>query len=444
MKSVFDIFIFSVFLNAVLSGSERHCHPGHEKAHLYLSTKTPYSFVANKFDRPITFPGCSPKRIWLFVRHGTRTPGQKTVNKMNTLLTAFRDEILSNHDNERGNLCDDTLIKLRKWSSPFDASEHKILAHEGENEMLELGERYQNRFPDVLSEIYSNSTYKFRFTATQRTSLSARLFTVGLFGRHVSNHVWFPEPLEEDLVLRYYNFCEKWKKTVDKNPEARHEHEKFKRSEVMNSTVASVSRRLGFNYNLTFDDISLMYFTCAYETAWTPKTLSPWCSVFSEMDLMALEYWQDLKYFWLHGYTYDINYKQACLTLNDMMTHFRDKTLPRAVAYFTHTSAMLKMLSHLHLHKDEEQLTSDGFSSKANARKWRMSRINSFGSNLAFVLYMCGSEEKVLTLHQEHQVTLPGCPHDSLCPLKRILELYNKSFEACNFHEMCSRDSSLS
>ena len=37
----------------------------------------------------------------------------------------------------------------------------------------------------------------------------------------------------------------------------------------------------------------------------------------------ALEYLQDLKYFWLHGYGYDINYRQACVTLNDMITHLR-------------------------------------------------------------------------------------------------------------------------
>lgn len=51
-------------------------------------------------------------------------------------------------------------MKLRKWTPQIDESEHKILAHEGENEMLELGERYQNRFPEVLPEIYSNSSYK--------------------------------------------------------------------------------------------------------------------------------------------------------------------------------------------------------------------------------------------------------------------------------------------
>lgn len=55
MNSFVYIVLLSVFINVGVT--ERECHSGHEKAHLYLSTKTPYSYVANKVDRPITFPG---------------------------------------------------------------------------------------------------------------------------------------------------------------------------------------------------------------------------------------------------------------------------------------------------------------------------------------------------------------------------------------------------
>lgn len=39
---------------------------------------------------------------------------------------------------------------------------------------------------------------------------------------------------------------------VHKNPEALHEYEKFKRSNAINSTLNTVSHRLGFNYSLNF------------------------------------------------------------------------------------------------------------------------------------------------------------------------------------------------
>lgn len=55
MNSVFYTLLLSVFIDIGLT--ERECHSGYEKAHLYLSTKTPYTYIANKVDRPITFPG---------------------------------------------------------------------------------------------------------------------------------------------------------------------------------------------------------------------------------------------------------------------------------------------------------------------------------------------------------------------------------------------------
>lgn len=50
----------------------------------------------------------------------------------------------------------------------------------------------------------------------------------------------------------------------------------------------------------------------------------------------------------------------------------------------------------------------------------------------------CDDEDKVLTLHQERPVTLPGCPENALCPLKTILKLYEKSYHSCDFKEMCN------
>lgn len=49
-----------------------------------------------------------------------------------------------------------------KWKSKVLDDEEKSLAHEGEDEMVHLAERMQNRFPDVLPKIYSNTTYKVK------------------------------------------------------------------------------------------------------------------------------------------------------------------------------------------------------------------------------------------------------------------------------------------
>jgi multiple inositol-polyphosphate phosphatase/2,3-bisphosphoglycerate 3-phosphatase len=41
-----------------------------------------------------------------------------------------------------------------------EEADEKRLAHEGEDEMVELAERFQNRFPQILPEVYTNSTFK--------------------------------------------------------------------------------------------------------------------------------------------------------------------------------------------------------------------------------------------------------------------------------------------
>lgn len=61
----------------------------------------------------------------------------------------------------------------------------------------------------------------------------------------------------------------------------------------------------------------------------------------------------------------------------------------QAVVYFTHSGTILKLLAHLGLYKDENVLLHTNFNTMGSYRKWRVSQIDSFGSNLAFVLFRC-------------------------------------------------------
>uniref|UniRef100_A0A1B6E9P5 Multiple inositol polyphosphate phosphatase 1 n=3 Tax=Clastoptera arizonana TaxID=38151 RepID=A0A1B6E9P5_9HEMI len=303
--------------------------------------------------------------------------------------------------------------------------------------MVDMAERFQLRFSELLPERYSNLTFKFRHTATQRTEASAHYFTTGLFGRYTANHVWYPQALDKDPILRFYKLCDKWRHEVDDNPNSLNELAKFKKTNDAVEMTKRVSRRLGLDEVLPYNDVHSMYIACTFETAWTPRIPSPWCSLFTKEDLEVLEYSEDLKYFWVDGYGYEINYKQACPAIGDMIQHLTNTTLPKAVFYFTHSGTLLKVLSFLNLYNDNKKLTADNFRQNKD-RKWRVSKIDVFGTNLAFILYRCGDGDKVLTMHQERPVTLPGCPQGELCPLSRILELYGNSVHSCKFNEMCA------
>nr|CAI5859808.1 unnamed protein product [Callosobruchus analis] len=404
----------------------------------YLSTMTPYRTVSNKDFYKIKYDGCEPKKAWMVVRHGTRNPKATTIVGMKERLPLIKQKILesSNFPNEYVKNRDLDLFK--KWKPSVDPRDEKKLTHEGEEEMLLLAERMQTRFPDVFDNVYSNTTYRFKYTYSQRTQKSAYYFTRGLFGKVTAKSVHYPEPSKQDPILRFYKLCEKWNKEIKKNPEALLEKKLFENDIEMKNIVNNINQRLGFKTFLTANDVTLMYHTCAFETAWNKKSKSPWCSIFTVDDLKVLEYVEDLKMYWQDGYGYEISYKQACPAFGDMMNFLEMKDPhSKVTVYFTHSGTLLKMLAHLGLYKDAQPLTSESFSKMGN-RQWKTSKIDSFATNLAFVLFECKEGDKVLTLHQERVIRLPSCPNSDLCSLSQINKYYSNSIQSCNFETICS------
>lgn len=345
--------------------------------------------------------------------------------------------LLDNH-HKSDYLKEPVLSELRKWKVSFNESENKLLTHEGEEELLLLGERYLNRFPKLLNEHYNNATYKFRFTGTQRTEESAKNFAVGLFGRKESLYVWYPEPLHRDPILRFYKLCDKWKVEVKKNPATMREVELFREADALKGGVKQFSEELKLDQPLTVADCYEIYVACAFETAWAPaEEPSPWCKILPLNLFKAYEYMEDMEYYYKDGYGYQVNHDQACVALKDMVEHLLNPDDPTAVFYFTHSGTLLKLVSHLGLYKDKEPLRHN--TSNWNKRKWRTSHIDAFGTNLAFIRYSCGDDgEKILTMHQERPVILPGCPTSSpLCPLDVFLDNYADSL-SCDFDTICS------
>lgn len=100
-----------------------------------------------------------------------------------------------------------------------------------------------------------------------------------------------------------------------------------------------------------------------------------------------MEYSEDLKYFWMDGYGYDLTYKQACPAFNDMLQFLESREdHPLATLYFTHSGTLLKMLAHLGLYRDQRQLLHWDYEQNQD-RKFRVSKIDPFGNNLAFASF---------------------------------------------------------
>ncbi|XP_033225689.1 multiple inositol polyphosphate phosphatase 1 [Belonocnema kinseyi] len=364
-----------------------------------LSTMVPYRNIANYEDSPIIYPGCIEKKIWLFIRHGTRFPDKKYAIRMIEEFPELQKLILTNFDANKTTLEASQVAKLAKWKMHFEKDDSKNIAEEGENEMIDLAERFQSRFPQLLKKDYTNNTYKFKYTATQRAEYSAKNFVLGLFGKKKSLQVSYEVPEYRDPVLRFYKRCKRWRKKIEDDPDPKQQQTKFLESAIVENMLKEISNRVGLEVD--FKKAYLMYITCAYETAFHGD--SPWCDLFSIEDF-----------------------------------EFRSSEEYSVVAYFTHSGAILKLLSLIGVAKDEIPLTHDSFLFHKANRVWRTSFIDAFASNVAFILYECESQgPSVLFMHQERIVNLPNCPENTPCPISVMKDMYPDNHEECKFDEMC-------
>ncbi|XP_026481060.1 multiple inositol polyphosphate phosphatase 1-like [Ctenocephalides felis] len=406
-----------------------------ENFHFHLATKTPYRFVENKNVSKLTFPGCTPRQIWMVIRHGTRNPGGKYIRALDR-LTQIQQKFLENLS--KSTLCFENSKNLQQWKAPSDLlGNEKFLTKEGQKELMELSNRMRQRLPELFPASFSNSSYMFKYTKSQRTEQSAQWFAKGIFGLFNSSQVWYPSPLSKDPILRFYKCCNKWKFDIDKNPESVKERNKFEKSDLVKNLIRTVTERLGLPVNyLEFEDIFYMYSYCAFETAWNDDRKGAWCSVFTISEFEVLEYAEDLEYYWIDGYGFNLTHEQACVMIRDML-HLFDVGIPQSVFYFTHSGTILKLIAHLGLYKDAEHLTHE----IKPDRQWRVSKIDAFGSNIGFVKYSCDNSKNpyILLLHQEQPMKIPECSSNNfLCPLDKFIEIQRTNQDFCDFADMCS------
>lgn len=302
-------------------GRDAGCRlPSDDEYRLY-GAKTAYDEVREKTVEEVKIPGCVPKQFWLLSRHGARYPGPCEMDALIARLPALKESILQNAKVGRGCLPSEDLSQLKNWNMEFHPDLDNQLTPWGQKEMTELAQRFKQRFPSLLGRDFSTDVYSFRHTDSHRTAVSARLFAAGLFGN--SDDICLPKPVKDDPLIKFYKTCKKWKEEVDDNDDAKEERTRFRNGPEMQRVVGAVSKRLGYEQRLSFEDVHLMFAMCRFENAIHPDKTSPWCSVFCRDEVEVMEYDEDLDYYWTDGYGYPINYEQACPPVKDFLDHFR-------------------------------------------------------------------------------------------------------------------------
>lgn len=133
----------------------------------------------------------------------------------------------------------------------------------------------------------------------------------------------------------------------------------------------------------------------------------------------------------------NMNNKAAAAVFSNKK-NYTDSSLvpPDSILKFAHDSTLLPFLTSIGLYRDEFPLAADTPIDQRSRRKWKISEIMPFASNIWFELFRCEDGYKVRMLHNEREVVIPGCP-DVICPLERMNQILKQNLN-CEFDKICS------
>ncbi|MEE6485500.1 hypothetical protein FKM82_014308 [Ascaphus truei] len=265
---------------------------------------------------------CIPLQIVSVIRHGTRYPTTKQIQKMKKMYS-----LITQQSGNTSKLVND----LQNWDMWYEDWMDGQLVKKGEEDMENLAFRLASLFPSLYTkEKFKKCQMMFISSSKHRCVDSTKAFISGLAHKYFgfpqtseSRHEDLPcrEPVVDDTLMRFFDHCEKFVALVEDNDNAMHEVDKFKVSPEMRKVLHKIAGLLNVSeHELTADLIQVAFFTCSFELA-INNVHSPWCHLFDEEDGLVLEYLNDLKQYWKRGYGYDINSRSSCNLFQQIFKH---------------------------------------------------------------------------------------------------------------------------
>nr|XP_060624764.1 multiple inositol polyphosphate phosphatase 1 isoform X2 [Anolis sagrei ordinatus] len=400
----------------------------------------PYSLGPPEPGFPLPAASCVPIQARALIRHGTRFPTRKQIEKLGGLHEALVRRSSSSPPCRPAE-------RLAGWAMWLRPEMDGRLAARGRRDMSALARRLAARLPTLFS---ARNSFAFASSSKPRCLDSAAAFREGL--RQVHGHGSLKETFEvNDKLMRFFDHCEKFVKGVEDNSTALREMDAFKDGPEMKTLVDKIARTLCLPVSeLNADLIQVAFFTCSFGLT-IKNTNSPWCSLFNTDDAKVLEYLNDLKQYWKRAYGHEINSRSSCNLFQDIFKHLDQAVLESksstpisspVMLQFGHAETLLPLLALMGFFRDTEPLKADNFA-KQESRQFRSGRIVPYASNLLFLLYHCekasSPEEKykVQILLNERLLTFPhsGAKVASYSDLRNH---YKHLLDNCHFNKVCA------
>ncbi|XP_061491361.1 multiple inositol polyphosphate phosphatase 1 [Rhineura floridana] len=421
----------------------------YEELHPYL-LKDPLSLGPPQPGFPLPAASCTPLHLNAVLRHGTRFPTRKQIQKLGSLHS-----LIQLRSNGSAGTCP-AADRLARWTMWFQPDMDGKLAPRGRRDMEMLAGRLASRFPSLLAP---NRRFAFVSSSKHRCVDSSAAFREGLgqalYGQQrqvtTERNAMMTEVTEiNDKLMRFFDLCEKFVKCIEDNNTAMHEVDAFKEGPEMRKIVGNIANTLCLPVNdLNADLVQVAFFTCSFGLAVKGIT-SPWCSLFSKEDAKALEYLNDLKQYWKRAYGYDINSRSSCILFQDIFKHL-DQAVTESksskpisspvILQFGHAETLQPLLALMGYFKDKEPLKAHNYHRQMH-RKFRSGCIVPYASNLLFVLYHCDQatspeeEYKIQILLNENLLQFPHSG-ETVSLYTNLKNHYKDLLENCHFSEVC-------
>lgn len=418
-------------LKACLCVSSLALATGHKLDGSKFGSKSSYFTVANQDTSNLeNYEGCEPVMMWMYVRHGSRNPGDDEIIEMNTLLPELRDRIVAAADAGEGGLTFSEIRDLKKWKFDLTPADDKLLTDSGKMEALEMGQRWRQRLPNFLGDqnnVEARSSYKSRTIETGNGFLE---------GLELQQNTY----IDNSKSIYYKNEfgCDRYEQEVyDNDNVTEAEAIRFTESQVWTDMLEGVSQRAGVQ--VTPAEARLAHKMCKYQLAREPERYTdanyttaeypPWCNLFTKEDMALWEFEGDLESHYGSGPAFDITtYAPHKLfteiySLIDAHSAGGQKPNASAVLTFGHSGGIKPIINAFEHVRDDRNLTAEDFGTDY---KWKISNIGTFASNIGIIMYSCsgGAENKVMLVHNEHIMEEQPACGKALCSVEEFKAKY--------------------
>ncbi|KAF2465693.1 acid phosphatase PHO12 precursor [Lindgomyces ingoldianus] len=391
--------------------------------------------------------GCVIDQAAFVSRHGSRYPDQGAYNEWVNLSSRIHAAKFA--------VLDENLKFLSSWLPVLKhpAEEVAQISTTGYKELYDMGATYRLRYPNLYVYNTNFTLWSNYYSSSPRVRDSARLFARGFLGPNATDlgsifAINASDPRSFMNSLAPSDLC----------PAYSDNSGGIQKDTWDNIYLPPIQTRLNKlirgDFQFTQKDVNIIPYICGFETQITGFT-SPWCSIFTEEEILQYEYAQDLRYWYGTGLGTDIEKYMMVPVLDGLVQRFVDGPdamyknsdgsafmPPQLIAAFSNDGQINQLAAAIGVFEDESDLPAKRIPKN---RLFKASNFVTMRGTICFERLLCSGQRNGNATYMRirlNDVVYPVANCQSgpgkSCPLGQYQTLVkNKLERAGNFSHAC-------